>query len=260
MGGYLTVSSVEHHGSTFTFVLPYKVSSISDSSDDTDELSDTEHQDVLGDDGNDDDLRSGVFVFQPRTLGSLFSSQTAGRIPKLLPNTYGMSATEDCSLPSSDITYKQSFSSEDSNSPSSSKLEMQQTSCVSASDSSKSAAKQEQSYSEVNGRFHPYDHPTKSLPASNADDGASETCIARVKHQAQPRTDTGSDCSSRNSPQVETKHKILLVEDNKINIMVAKSMMKQLGYTIDVVSDGAEAVRAVQCNTYNLIFMVRIEI
>lgn len=224
MGGYLTVSSVEHHGSTFTFVLPYKVSSISDRSDDIDELSDTEHQDVLG----DDDLRSGVFVFQPRTLGSLFSSQTAGRIPKLLPNTYGMSATEDCSLPSSDITYKQSFSSEDSNSASSSKQEMQHTSCVSASDSSKSAAKQEQSHSEVNGRFHPYDHPTKSLPESNADDGASETCIARVKHQAQPRTDTGSDCSSRNSPQVETKHKILLVEDNKINIMVTTTEVPHL--------------------------------
>ncbi|KAL3849246.1 hypothetical protein ACJIZ3_011128 [Penstemon smallii] len=50
MGGHLTVSSTEHHGSTFTFVLPYKVSSITDSS--------------------DDDLRSGVFTFQPLTLGS----------------------------------------------------------------------------------------------------------------------------------------------------------------------------------------------
>ncbi|KAL8504310.1 hypothetical protein ACS0TY_022880 [Phlomoides rotata] len=51
MGGQLTVSSVEHHGSTFTFVLPYKVSS---KSDDPDELSDTEHQD-----GTEDDLHSG---------------------------------------------------------------------------------------------------------------------------------------------------------------------------------------------------------
>lgn len=74
MGGNLTVSSVEHHGSTFTCVLPYKVSPISDSSEDTDELLDTDHQDVLG----HDDLRAGVYVFQPRTL---FSSQTSGRIP-----------------------------------------------------------------------------------------------------------------------------------------------------------------------------------
>lgn len=52
------------------------------------------------------------------------------------------------------------------------------------------------------------------------------------------------------SQTAETKkHKILLVEDNKINIVAVKSMMKQLGYTIDAVSNGAEAVQAVQCNT-----------
>ncbi|KAL0324000.1 UNVERIFIED_CONTAM: Histidine kinase [Sesamum calycinum] len=45
MGGYLTVSSKEHYGSTFTFILPYKVSLISDSSDDSDELSHMENQD-----------------------------------------------------------------------------------------------------------------------------------------------------------------------------------------------------------------------
>ncbi|KAL8536841.1 hypothetical protein ACS0TY_012133 [Phlomoides rotata] len=58
MGGDLTVSSVEHHGSTFTFVLPYKVSSISDEVWDVD----------------DGDLDAGVFLFQPPTLGSLISS------------------------------------------------------------------------------------------------------------------------------------------------------------------------------------------
>ncbi|KAH6831219.1 histidine kinase 5 [Perilla frutescens var. hirtella] len=248
MGGYLTVSSVEHHGSTFTFVLPYKVSSISDGSEDTDELSDTDPQDVLGDDGNDDDLHAGVFVFQPRTLGTLFSSQSSGRIPKLLPNSYGLNANncnigllEDCPLPSSKTTYKERISEEDS------KLEIQQTSTSSISDSDNiiSAAKEEQERGQgrcdVNGRFHPYDHPTKSLPASNGKDG---TCIARVTHQGQTQTDRGSDCSSRSNPEVsksETKHKILLVEDNKINIIVAKSMMKQLGYSIDVVSNGAEA-------------------
>ncbi|KAG5048336.1 hypothetical protein JHK85_009439 [Glycine max] len=41
MGGQLTVSSKEHYGSTFTFILPYKVSIACDHSDDLDELSDT---------------------------------------------------------------------------------------------------------------------------------------------------------------------------------------------------------------------------
>ncbi|GKC63558.1 histidine kinase 5-like protein [Tanacetum coccineum] len=38
MGGHLTVSSIEHCGSTFTFTLPYKVLHACDSSDDTNEL------------------------------------------------------------------------------------------------------------------------------------------------------------------------------------------------------------------------------
>ena len=47
MGGRLTVTSKEHVGSTFTFILPYKVSTACDDSDDPDELSDV--------DDNDDD-------------------------------------------------------------------------------------------------------------------------------------------------------------------------------------------------------------
>lgn len=50
--------------------------------------------------------------------------------------------------------------------------------------------------------------------------------------------------------------KILLVEDNKINVMVTQSMMKRLGYGMDVVNNGVEAVRAVQRHTYDVILMV----
>ena len=51
--------------------------------------------------------------------------------------------------------------------------------------------------------------------------------------------------------------KILLVEDNKINIMVAKSMMKQLGYTMDIANNGVEAINAVKDTSYDLVLMVR---
>ncbi|KAK2398882.1 ethylene receptor [Trifolium repens] len=66
MGGHLTVTSKEHCGSTFTFILPYKVSTTCDNSDDQDELSDV--------DNNDDDTTGGFFQFPPQTLGSLFTS------------------------------------------------------------------------------------------------------------------------------------------------------------------------------------------
>ena len=54
----------------------------------------------------------------------------------------------------------------------------------------------------------------------------------------------------------EERAKILLVEDNKINVMVTRTMMKQLGHSIDVVNNGLEAVQAVQSCSYDLILMV----
>ncbi|KAG6553889.1 hypothetical protein Mapa_004806 [Marchantia paleacea] len=49
--------------------------------------------------------------------------------------------------------------------------------------------------------------------------------------------------------------RILLAEDNKVNVMVAQSMLKRLGHSLEVVSNGAEAVHAVQKSNYDLILM-----
>ncbi|KAL2653539.1 hypothetical protein R1flu_021667 [Riccia fluitans] len=49
--------------------------------------------------------------------------------------------------------------------------------------------------------------------------------------------------------------KILLAEDNKVNVMVAQSMLKRLGHSLEVVSNGAEAVKAYQTSNYDLILM-----
>ncbi|PZO40515.1 MAG: hypothetical protein DCF19_11470 [Pseudanabaena frigida] len=49
--------------------------------------------------------------------------------------------------------------------------------------------------------------------------------------------------------------RILLVEDNKVNQMVANLMLEQLGYCADVANNGLEAVQAVQSQSYDLIMM-----
>ncbi|CAI7763002.1 unnamed protein product, partial [Closterium sp. NIES-53] len=49
--------------------------------------------------------------------------------------------------------------------------------------------------------------------------------------------------------------RILLAEDNLINQKVAKSMLAQLGVTIDIANNGVEAVSLFQKNKYNLILM-----
>jgi PAS domain S-box-containing protein len=62
------------------------------------------------------------------------------------------------------------------------------------------------------------------------------------------------------SPSVEKlrspeKIKILLAEDNNVNQMVAIRMFERLGYRADIVSNGKEAVEAVESIRYDLIFM-----
>lgn len=49
--------------------------------------------------------------------------------------------------------------------------------------------------------------------------------------------------------------KILLVEDNPTNQIVAKSMLKKLGFTVDAVANGAEALEITESLKYDLILM-----
>ena len=50
--------------------------------------------------------------------------------------------------------------------------------------------------------------------------------------------------------------RILLVEDNQVNQMVARSLLKRLGYEVaDIANNGLEALQAVKNHTYDLILM-----
>ena len=49
--------------------------------------------------------------------------------------------------------------------------------------------------------------------------------------------------------------KVLLAEDNKINQVIAKKLFSKLGYDVDIVNDGAEALKTAMSKTYDIIFM-----
>ena len=49
--------------------------------------------------------------------------------------------------------------------------------------------------------------------------------------------------------------KILVVEDHEVNQQLFTIILERLGYTVRVVSDGVEALKAVEEETYDLIFM-----
>lgn len=49
--------------------------------------------------------------------------------------------------------------------------------------------------------------------------------------------------------------RVLLAEDHKVNQMLATTMLENLGHTVDLVVNGAEAVEAVKSNSYDLVLM-----
>jgi CheY-like chemotaxis protein len=49
--------------------------------------------------------------------------------------------------------------------------------------------------------------------------------------------------------------RILIVEDNKINQIVLKRMLERLGYQADIVSDGQEALLALESQPYDVVLM-----
>lgn len=49
--------------------------------------------------------------------------------------------------------------------------------------------------------------------------------------------------------------RILLVEDNLINQMVAQKMLKRLGHNADIAANGKEAIRALERRPYQIVFM-----
>lgn len=51
------------------------------------------------------------------------------------------------------------------------------------------------------------------------------------------------------------KKDVLVVEDNDLNQLIAKELIEQLGYKVTIAHDGIEALKALETNQYDLIFM-----
>jgi signal transduction histidine kinase/DNA-binding response OmpR family regulator/HPt (histidine-containing phosphotransfer) domain-containing protein len=56
-------------------------------------------------------------------------------------------------------------------------------------------------------------------------------------------------------PWAETGGRVLLVEDNAINQYIAAELLRQLGLTVTLAANGAEAVELVRNGSYDLVFM-----
>lgn len=56
-------------------------------------------------------------------------------------------------------------------------------------------------------------------------------------------------------PLAAAAHRLLLVEDNKINQQLAMVLLKRMGFTVDLAENGKLAVAAAQATSYALILM-----
>ncbi|GMH13396.1 hypothetical protein Nepgr_015237 [Nepenthes gracilis] len=257
MGGYLTVSSKEHCGSIFSFVLPYRVSSISDDhSDDTDEL-----PNIIDHDTATADITAGYFCFQPRALGSLFSSGLSSRNQHLAPTNFEYMELPDINGVSPDAYTLSSSASKYKDKAS---VEIACWVVDPGQASNGSSLKQNANIDDkcTNRGDEGADGDCQAENPSTYSIGKGVDEITKMNKpqeafQMQKTDSSMRSVPSSNSEVTKSAHKprILLVEDNKINVMVTKSMMKQLGHIIDVVNNGVEAVRAVQSHSYDLILM-----
>ncbi len=61
--------------------------------------------------------------------------------------------------------------------------------------------------------------------------------------------------TSDNSDSFASSFRILLAEDNPVNQKVAKRVLTHLGYQVDIVNNGVEAINAIAEKSYDLILM-----
>jgi signal transduction histidine kinase/DNA-binding response OmpR family regulator len=85
-------------------------------------------------------------------------------------------------------------------------------------------------------------------------------CLSTVLLGPAPRKDAPGETSrlvTRHSIREDrrARARILLVEDNRTNQVVAQSMLKQLGYSADIAANGSEALVALARTPYDLVLM-----
>jgi PAS domain S-box-containing protein len=84
--------------------------------------------------------------------------------------------------------------------------------------------------------------------------GAVLTCLARLYGRAVPE-DVSSKVKLAVTAQAVSGRRILLAEDNKVNQMLAVSLLTKAGYRIDVAGNGIEAIDALHRRPYDAVLM-----
>lgn len=84
--------------------------------------------------------------------------------------------------------------------------------------------------------------------------GTTFTLTIPLKSVPEVRTNTTFTSLATIAP-VQTQSKVLLVEDNAVNQMIAQRMLQKMGCTVVVANHGEEALRLLRQSSYEMVFM-----
>jgi signal transduction histidine kinase/CheY-like chemotaxis protein len=93
----------------------------------------------------------------------------------------------------------------------------------------------------------------QNLEPVSREDVAPAPQPAPVK-DAQPAEPVAAAPSETPAP-ADTRGRVLLAEDNEINVMVARTLLESAGYAVECVGDGLAAVEAVKARVFDVILM-----
>jgi CheY-like chemotaxis protein/HPt (histidine-containing phosphotransfer) domain-containing protein len=95
----------------------------------------------------------------------------------------------------------------------------------------------------------------RSLSNDEGSPGTSVSNDTATLAPAAAAPESGDGAPAVPAPSQGTSGQILLAEDNPVNQRVASAMLENLGFGVDVVADGAQAVKAAAETSYNAILM-----
>ncbi|WP_255482318.1 response regulator [Pseudarthrobacter sp. NBSH8] len=95
------------------------------------------------------------------------------------------------------------------------------------------------------------EHHAPALSASGRPSDADLT----AELSSEPLAHSSAGLSLRGRPPAPSRGRILVVEDNEVNQLVARATVAKFGYAVDVVADGAEAVAATASTRYAAVLM-----
>ena len=80
-----------------------------------------------------------------------------------------------------------------------------------------------------------------------------DTLLQAMGAEAEPEPDAGSEAGDQT--EISAVGRVLLAEDNEINILLARTILEQVGFTVTVATNGREAVEAFKAGPFDIVLM-----